>query len=360
MLFIDEIHRMSAGDRGDPLSGDGGLRARHHDRPGAERAIGEGAGAALHADRRDDADRAADVAAARAVRHRPPARFLRRTTTSARSCAGRRGSSACRSTTTRRSRSRGDRAARRASPTGCCGACATTRRCAPTARSPRDVAQRALQLLEVDEHGFDEVDRRLLRTIIEKFGGGPVGVGSLAAAMSEERDAHRGHLRAVSDPDRVPRSHAARPRRDGRAPTSTSGCRRPRKGSSVVRRSVARGRVKIAGLVDLRAAAGADQRRSREAGRHHRRVDPAAHRHPRAAHRRARRRHVRPGEGGRASARCAQAGRHARPDSASSSSAPRRRTRSFRAPRACCSTRSARTTRGASISAPPAPASPTR
>src|SRR3954466_1476674 len=52
-----------------------------------------------------------------------------------------------------------------------------------------DVAQKALQMLEVDEHGFDEVDRRLLRTIIDKFGGGPVGVGSLAAALSEERDA---------------------------------------------------------------------------------------------------------------------------------------------------------------------------
>ena len=52
-----------------------------------------------------------------------------------------------------------------------------------------DVAQKALQMLEVDEHGFDEVDRRLLRTIIEKFGGGPVGVASLAAALSEERDA---------------------------------------------------------------------------------------------------------------------------------------------------------------------------
>jgi Holliday junction DNA helicase RuvB len=52
-----------------------------------------------------------------------------------------------------------------------------------------DVAQRALQLLEVDERGFDEMDRRLLRTIIDKFGGGPVGVASLAAAMSEERDA---------------------------------------------------------------------------------------------------------------------------------------------------------------------------
>jgi holliday junction DNA helicase RuvB len=51
-----------------------------------------------------------------------------------------------------------------------------------------DVARRALQLLEVDERGFDEMDRRLLRTIIDKFGGGPVGVASLAAAMSEERD----------------------------------------------------------------------------------------------------------------------------------------------------------------------------
>jgi Holliday junction DNA helicase RuvB len=52
-----------------------------------------------------------------------------------------------------------------------------------------DVAAKALAMLEVDEQGFDEVDRRLLRTIIEKFGGGPVGVGSLAAALSEERDA---------------------------------------------------------------------------------------------------------------------------------------------------------------------------
>ena len=52
-----------------------------------------------------------------------------------------------------------------------------------------DVATKALQMLEVDEQGFDEVDRRLLRTIIDKFGGGPVGVASLAAALSEERDA---------------------------------------------------------------------------------------------------------------------------------------------------------------------------
>ena len=47
----------------------------------------------------------------------------------------------------------------------------------------------ALKLLEVDAHGFDDADRRLLRTIIDKFGGGPVGLNSLAAAIGEEKDA---------------------------------------------------------------------------------------------------------------------------------------------------------------------------
>jgi Holliday junction DNA helicase RuvB len=52
-----------------------------------------------------------------------------------------------------------------------------------------EVARRALALLEVDETGLDEVDRRLLLTIIDKFGGGPVGLNTLAAATSEEADA---------------------------------------------------------------------------------------------------------------------------------------------------------------------------
>jgi holliday junction DNA helicase RuvB len=56
-------------------------------------------------------------------------------------------------------------------------------------RCTREVARAALELLEVDEHGFDEVDRRLLRAIIDKFGGGPVGVNSLSAALGEEPDA---------------------------------------------------------------------------------------------------------------------------------------------------------------------------
>src|SRR5207245_11011367 len=52
-----------------------------------------------------------------------------------------------------------------------------------------EVARDALALLEVDAHGFDEVDRKLLLTVIDKFGGGPVGIGALAAAISEEADA---------------------------------------------------------------------------------------------------------------------------------------------------------------------------
>jgi Holliday junction DNA helicase RuvB len=52
----------------------------------------------------------------------------------------------------------------------------------------RRVADEALQLLNVDLMGFDGMDRRLLSTIIDKFEGGPVGLDSLAAALSEERD----------------------------------------------------------------------------------------------------------------------------------------------------------------------------
>jgi Holliday junction DNA helicase RuvB len=50
-----------------------------------------------------------------------------------------------------------------------------------------DIADRALDMLSVDQKGFDHLDRRLLLTLIEKFDGGPVGVESLAAAISEER-----------------------------------------------------------------------------------------------------------------------------------------------------------------------------
>jgi Holliday junction DNA helicase RuvB len=49
-------------------------------------------------------------------------------------------------------------------------------------------AHHALDRLDVDERGFDEMDRRILQTIIEKFSGGPVGIETIAVAVSEERD----------------------------------------------------------------------------------------------------------------------------------------------------------------------------
>jgi Holliday junction DNA helicase RuvB len=75
------------------------------------------------------------------------------------------------------------------------------------------VARDALTLLEVDERGLDEVDRKLLRTIVDKFNGGPVGVNSLAAAIHEEKDA----IEDIYEPfliqsgfiDRTPRGRVA-------------------------------------------------------------------------------------------------------------------------------------------------------
>src|ERR1041384_3961569 len=55
-------------------------------------------------------------------------------------------------------------------------------------RITEDVANRALAMLEIDEHGLAEMDRRILDAILTKLGGGPVGVGSLAVAVGEEPD----------------------------------------------------------------------------------------------------------------------------------------------------------------------------
>ena len=78
------------------------------------------------------------------------------------------------------------------------------------------VACDALLLLEVDDHGFDEADRRLLHAIIDKFGGGPVGLNSLAAAISEEKDAiediYEPYLIQAGFLDRTPRGRMATPR----------------------------------------------------------------------------------------------------------------------------------------------------
>jgi len=83
-------------------------------------------------------------------------------------------------------------------------------------RISAEVARGGLALLEVDDHGFDEVDRKLLRTIIDKFGGGPVGLNSIAAAISEEKDAiedmYEPFLIQAGFLDRTPRGRVATPR----------------------------------------------------------------------------------------------------------------------------------------------------
>jgi Holliday junction DNA helicase RuvB len=79
-----------------------------------------------------------------------------------------------------------------------------------------EIAQQALNLLEVDALGLDDIDRKILRTIIEKFGGGPVGLETIAAALSEEADT----IMDVCEPyllqlgflERTPRGRVATPR----------------------------------------------------------------------------------------------------------------------------------------------------
>jgi len=74
-------------------------------------------------------------------------------------------------------------------------------------------AKAALSMLEVDQHGFDEIDRKLLLTIIEKYQGGPVGVNTLAAALAEEPDAieeiYEPFLMQIGFLNRTPRGRVA-------------------------------------------------------------------------------------------------------------------------------------------------------
>jgi Holliday junction DNA helicase RuvB len=68
-------------------------------------------------------------------------------------------------------------------------------------------------MLEVDAYGFDEIDRKLMLTILEKYNGGPVGVGSLAAAISEDEnsieDIYEPYLIQIGFLDRTPRGRMA-------------------------------------------------------------------------------------------------------------------------------------------------------
>jgi Holliday junction DNA helicase RuvB len=83
-------------------------------------------------------------------------------------------------------------------------------------RITQAVAQEALAMLGVDEQGLDEVDRNLMLALLDKYGGGPVGVGTLAAALSEEEDAieeiYEPYLMQIGMIDRTPRGRVATPR----------------------------------------------------------------------------------------------------------------------------------------------------
>jgi len=80
-------------------------------------------------------------------------------------------------------------------------------------RITREVAQESLRMLGVDEHGLDEVDRNLILALLDKYNGGPVGVGTLAAALSEEEDAieemYEPYLMQIGMLDRTPRGRVA-------------------------------------------------------------------------------------------------------------------------------------------------------
>jgi len=78
-----------------------------------------------------------------------------------------------------------------------------------------EIAQRALDLLEVDQSGLDKMDRKLLLAIIEKFNGGPVGIETLSAAINEEKDTieevYEPYLLQEGFIDRTPRGRVVTP-----------------------------------------------------------------------------------------------------------------------------------------------------
>ena len=80
-------------------------------------------------------------------------------------------------------------------------------------RINRSVAMDALAMMDVDTYGFDEIDRKLMLTILEKYNGGPVGVGSLSAAINEDEDSiediYEPYLIQIGFLDRTPRGRMA-------------------------------------------------------------------------------------------------------------------------------------------------------
>src|SRR5471032_1847199 len=185
------VHRRDppplAGGRGNPLSGAGRLPDRHHDRRRPGGAVRQAGPAAVHAGRRHDARRHADQSAARPLRHRRPPGVLQHrgiTKIVTRSAALLKANIAPDGAVEIARRARG-----------------TPRIANRLLRRVRDyaevkangditkaVADAALVMLDVDTVGFDVMDRKLLEAVLYKFGGGPVGIGNLAAAIGEAAD----------------------------------------------------------------------------------------------------------------------------------------------------------------------------
>ena len=98
-------------------------------------------------------------------------------------------------------------------------------------RINRDVANDALNRMEVDTYGLDEMDRKLLLTIIEKFNGGPVGLGTISASIHEEKDSIEEiiepYLIQIGFLDRTPRGRCATPQAYDHFGIKTPGARVP-------------------------------------------------------------------------------------------------------------------------------------
>ena len=128
----------------------------------------------------------------------------------------------------RRPRSPAARGARRASRIACCAVCATSPRSARGRKSTSTLTRASLKLEGVDDAGLDELDRKVLDTIIRRYDGGPVGIEALAATLQEEVDtltdvvepyllktaSSRGPRPSQGDPSRL-RAPADPPRRAG-------------------------------------------------------------------------------------------------------------------------------------------------
>ena len=98
-------------------------------------------------------------------------------------------------------------------------------------RINKAVASDALNRMEVDTYGLDEMDRKLLLTIIEKFGGGPVGLGTISASIHEEKDSIEEiiepYLIQIGFLDRTPRGRLATPLAYEHFGIKTPGSQRP-------------------------------------------------------------------------------------------------------------------------------------